>query len=49
MEATPETIAVGCPFCMIMMDDAVKGKNLDEQVKVKDLVEMISESLDKGV
>jgi len=46
MEANPATIAVGCPFCMIMMDDAVKGKNLDEQVQVKDLVEIISESLE---
>jgi Fe-S oxidoreductase len=48
MAAAPETIAVGCPFCMMMMDDAVKGKNLDEQVKVRDLVEMVSESLDRG-
>jgi Fe-S oxidoreductase len=46
MEANPETIAVGCPFCMIMMDDAVKGKNLDEKVQVKDLVEIIAESLE---
>ncbi len=48
MAANPETIAVGCPFCMIMMDDAVKGKNLDEKVKVKDLVEIISESLENS-
>jgi len=46
MEAHPETIAVSCPFCMIMMDDAVKGKNLDEQVQVKDMLEIISESLE---
>lgn len=45
MKAEPETIAVGCPYCMIMMDDAVKGKDLDEQVQVKDLVELVSESL----
>lgn len=46
MEVNPETIAVGCPFCMIMMDDAVKGKDLDDRVKVKDLVELISDSLE---
>ncbi len=45
MKAEPETIAVGCPYCMIMMDDAVKGKDLDEKVQVKDLVELVSESL----
>jgi heterodisulfide reductase subunit D len=46
MEANPETIAVGCPFCTIMMDDAVKGKTPDEKVQVKDLVEIIVESLE---
>jgi Fe-S oxidoreductase len=46
LEAKPETIAVGCPFCMLMLDDAVKGKNLDETVQVKDLVEIIAESLE---
>ena len=46
MQAEPETIAVGCPYCMIMMDDAVKSKNLDDTVEVKDLVEVVSESLD---
>ncbi len=45
MKAEPETIAVGCPYCMIMLDDAVKGKDLDEKVQVKDLVELVSESL----
>ena len=48
MAANPETIAVGCPFCMLVMDDAVKSKNLDEKVKVKDLVEIISESLENS-
>lgn len=48
LAATPDTIAVGCPFCMIMMDDAVKGKNVDEQVEVKDLVELVADSLREG-
>ncbi|MEA2626028.1 MAG: hypothetical protein QOD06_2073 [Candidatus Binatota bacterium] len=43
--ANPETIAVGCPFCMTMIDDAVKAKSLEEQVRVRDLVEMVAESL----
>ena len=44
-EAKPETIAVGCPFCMTMLDDAVKSKNLEEQIKVLDIVEMVAGSL----
>lgn len=46
MQAEPDTIAVGCPYCMIMMDDAVKGKDLDETVAVRDVVELVSDSLD---
>jgi Fe-S oxidoreductase len=26
-EAKPETLAVGCPFCMTQMEDAMKRKN----------------------
>jgi Fe-S oxidoreductase len=42
----PETIAVGCPFCMTMLDDAVKSKNLEEQIRVLDLCEMVAQSLE---
>ena len=37
------TIAVACPFCMIMMNDGVKTKEKEGQVAVKDLAELISE------
>ncbi len=43
--AEPNTIAVGCPFCMTMIDDAVKTKNLEESIRVRDLVEMVADSL----
>ena len=29
-EAKPEAIAVGCPFCMTMLEDAVKSRSLEE-------------------
>ena len=45
MEAEPDTIAVGCPFCTTMMGDAAKAKGIDEQVRVKDVVELVAESL----
>jgi Fe-S oxidoreductase len=43
-EAKPETIAVGCPFCMTMMEDAVKSRSLEESMRVRDLAELIAES-----
>lgn len=38
------TIAVGCPFCLTMMTDA--ANSADEGVVVKDVVELIAESLE---
>lgn len=38
------TIAVACPFCMTMMNDGVKNKEREGDVKVRDLAELIAES-----
>lgn len=38
------TIAVACPFCMTMMTDGVKNKERENDVKVKDLAELIAEA-----
>jgi Fe-S oxidoreductase len=38
------TIAVACPFCMTMMNDGVKSKEKESEVKVKDLAELIAEA-----
>jgi heterodisulfide reductase subunit D len=43
------TIAVACPFCMTMMSDGVKNKEKETEVKVKDLAELIAETMDLGV
>ncbi|MES2504931.1 MAG: heterodisulfide reductase-related iron-sulfur binding cluster [Myxococcota bacterium] len=40
-----KTIATGCPFCMTMMSDGVKDRAADEQVKVKDIAEIVAEQL----
>jgi len=39
------TIAAACPFCMTMMTDGVKAKNKIESVAVKDIAELILESV----
>lgn len=38
------TIAVACPFCMTMLSDGVKSKDMEATVKVKDLAELIAEA-----
>ena len=42
-----DTIAVGCPFCMVMMTDGVKNKEREDSVKVYDLAELIAQ--DQGL
>lgn len=38
------TIAVACPFCMVMMTDGVKNKEREADVRVRDIAELIAES-----
>jgi Fe-S oxidoreductase len=40
-----QTIAVGCPFCMTMLTDGTKAKDVEESVKVKDIAEILAERL----
>jgi Fe-S oxidoreductase len=37
------TIATGCPFCYVMLDDGVKDLGRDEQVAVKDIAMLLAE------
>lgn len=43
LQTGANTIAVACPFCMVMMTDGVKNKEREGDVKVKDIVELIAE------
>ncbi|MBS1552253.1 MAG: 4Fe-4S dicluster domain-containing protein [Bacteroidetes bacterium] len=40
-----KTIASACPFCMTMLTDGIKAKEKSEEVKVKDVAELVLESL----
>jgi Fe-S oxidoreductase len=42
-EAT--TVCSACPFCMTMLSDGVKAKEKEEKIKVKDIAELIYDSL----
>ncbi|MDI9860187.1 MULTISPECIES: (Fe-S)-binding protein [Bacteroidota] len=45
LETGAQTIAVACPFCMVMMSDGVKNKEKEDSVKVYDLAELIDASM----
>jgi len=43
LEVNPEVLATSCPFCMIMMEDAIKNQNA--QLESKDIAELVAEAL----
>lgn len=45
VEAGAETVAVACPYCMTMFTDSMKNLGKDEEVLVKDVAEILVESL----
>ena len=40
-----DIISTACPFCMIMLDDAVKANGRDEEVSVMDISQVFERSL----
>jgi Fe-S oxidoreductase len=45
LETGAKVIAANCPFCMTMMTDGVKAKDAVDRVVVKDVAELIEQSL----
>jgi heterodisulfide reductase subunit D len=42
LDVKADIIATGCPFCMTMMSDGVKLKDIETEVKVLDIAELIA-------
>ena len=45
LETNPEIVAVSCPFCMAMIGDGLKAKDVEDKVQALDVMEMIERSL----
>ena len=43
-----EILATVCPLCMISLDSAVKVLNLDERIRVMDILELVEERVKSG-
>ena len=41
LETDPEVIAVSCPYCMTMLGDGIKAKDLEDRVQALDVVEIV--------
>ena len=46
LETKAENLAVACPFCMAMMEDASRTLDAEDKIKVKDIAELIHENLE---
>ena len=45
LKTNPSTIAVSCPYCMTMFEDGIKDEKAQDNVKVKDIAEIVAESM----
>ena len=39
LETGAKTIATACPYCMIMLDDAVKDKGLQDSIQLVGIIQ----------
>lgn len=45
LEASPDMLSTGCPYCLIMLEDGVESKEMKGQVPVKDVIELVADSI----
>jgi len=41
----PDTVCTACPYCLTMFEDGLKDLRQDEQVRVKDIAEVMAEAV----
>ena len=46
LETKPDTVAVACPYCMTMIDDGLKAKEMEGKVEALDVMELVADHMD---
>ncbi len=46
LQLAPQSIATACPFCLTMLTDGLKAKEADEKTAVKDIAEVLADTMD---
>jgi len=41
----PATVAVACPFCLTMIEDGIKELDKDEDIKTRDIAELVADNI----
>jgi Fe-S oxidoreductase len=45
LESGAEVIATACPYCTLMLEDAVSVLNAGEQIAIRDVAELLAQSV----
>ena len=45
METGADIIAVACPHCLLMFEDAIKALGCEGQVEIKQVIELIHQAI----
>ena len=43
LSGNPSVISSGCPYCLTMLSDGTKAKEVEEKVKTYDVAELLAE------
>jgi Fe-S oxidoreductase len=46
LASASDTVAVGCPFCNIMLSDGITERHADDHVSVRDVAQLLLQSID---
>jgi len=44
IDAKADVVTTACPYCLIMLDDAIRSKGLSEELKVVDIAEVLEQA-----
>ena len=47
LDTRAQVVATACPFCLQMLEDAARSKEVTESVRIMDIAELVDESLEK--
>jgi Fe-S oxidoreductase len=48
LASASQTLAVGCPYCNIMLTDGVQERHADEQMSVRDVAQLLLASVESA-
>jgi len=48
LKTNAEIVATACPYCLLMLEEAIQGKDLQQPLKAKDIAELVDQAMEKS-